>query len=184
MKKIFAVIAVLVFGFVAVKYDQYKVPAGIKEAAVYEDIADKKPLPDFTFAMMNGEDLTLRDIEEPVILLHFWASWCAPCLVEFPMILDMMRKMDGKVALVAVSLDHKQEPMDRFLAKQDYEGLPVSWVWDRDFSIAYQQFLISQLPETIIIGPERLMQRKIVGEYDWLSDEAIAQLTSLVDGSI
>lgn len=182
MIKIVAVIGVVLLGGLAVFYDQVQVPKAVvaEEAAVDKDAVDKKQLPDFTFAMTNGEDLRLLDIEEPVILLHFWASWCAPCIVEFPMILDMMRKMDGKVALVAVSLDHKEDPMNRFLTKQDYEGLPVSWVWDEDFSIAYKQFLISQLPETIIVGPERFMERKIVGEYDWLGDEAIAQLTSLM----
>jgi len=184
MKKPIAFWVIVILGLAGLAYDYYSAPSGAKHADNVPQVMDAQDLPDLTLTTMDGEAVSLHDIDAPVILLHFWATWCAPCIVEFPMLLDLLRDMDGDVVMVAVSLDNNREPLDRFIAQQDVTNASVIWVHDDSFDVSYKTFLISQLPETIIIGPKRTMQSKIIGEYDWSGEDIRAQLTALRGGSI
>ncbi|NDJ33413.1 MAG: TlpA family protein disulfide reductase, partial [Chloroflexi bacterium] len=46
--------------------------------------ADAGPAPDFTLTTYSGETYSLDELEGQVIVLNFWASWCAPCAEEAP----------------------------------------------------------------------------------------------------
>ncbi|MFC1468051.1 thioredoxin domain-containing protein [Verrucomicrobiota bacterium] len=64
----------------------------------------------------------LREIEfasKPVLIIHFWATWCEPCRHEFPVWVDLIRESDGsKVAFLLISADlmEDREQVERFLA--------------------------------------------------------------------
>ena len=126
------------------------------------------------------ESVNVKDYEEPIVIVHFWASGCAPCLVEFPALLDFIRDMDGKVRLVAVSLDYKDKPMNDFIAKQPVD-LPITWLHDNQFKIAYRQYEISQTPENYIYGPapKRDIVNIIKGEFDWARADIRKRLTAI-----
>ena len=47
--------------------------------------------------------LKLDEVKEPIVIVNFWASWCNPCVEEFPSMLKLVEALDGKVAIVAVS---------------------------------------------------------------------------------
>lgn len=62
--------------------------------------------------------------EKPV-LVNFWATWCAPCIEEFPYILELREKYEGQFKLIFVSGDFEEarEEAEQFLKKQgvDFE---------------------------------------------------------------
>ena len=136
-------------------------------------------VPNVRIKTMDGRAFDLHDMEEPVVLMHFWATWCAPCVAEFPKILKLLEAMDGRVALVAVSMDYKDAPLQRFVKRFDRDDLPLYWVHDKSFKLAYRDFKAAQVPETIIIGPERRHEGKIVGAYAWDGDAIRQRLTVL-----
>lgn len=163
-------------------------------AAVYYDLSNRpdsyrteQPLspaaamvPDIDFTDLSGDRHHLHDLAAPVILLHFWASWCVVCMAEFPDLLAFIDRQQGKAVLVSVSIDQERDKMDRALARlqKDYPaqaGSPsVFWVWDKDKQISLETFHVTTPPETIIINSDRQMVDKLVGGVAWLDNEVKA----------
>ncbi|MBU0677503.1 MAG: TlpA family protein disulfide reductase [Verrucomicrobia bacterium] len=88
-------------------------------------------LPDLRRFNLEG---VLPATEGKVVLIDFWASWCAPCKVSFPYLDGIIREYAAKgFELIAVSQDDDREAMERFL-----ESNPVSFsiVRDRDHKLA------------------------------------------------
>jgi thiol-disulfide isomerase/thioredoxin len=64
----------------------------------------------------TGAPLPLRSLEGQVVLLDVWASWCAPCREELPMLDDLARRLDAKgIRVVAVSIDEDRTAALEFL---------------------------------------------------------------------
>lgn len=148
--------------------------------------ADKAP--GFSFTTPDGRERQLADLQEPVILLHFWASWCAPCVAEFPDLYDLVERHEGRVALLAVSMDDAPEDIERFLSRLEKAGKlkietpHIYIVWDKAQEISRGMFGVAKVPETIFIGPQRRMRTKMVGEVDWLGQD-VAQTIRAVKRS-
>lgn len=68
--------------------------------------ADRNQAPDFTLTDADGNSLTLSDLRGRVVLLNFWATWCAPCKIEIPWFMEFERKhSDRGLTVLGVSLD-------------------------------------------------------------------------------
>lgn len=146
--------------------------------------ASQAVIPDVAFKTLSGKTSHLHDYKGRVIVLNFWASWCAPCVAEFPLLLSLARSLPEDVTLIAMSLDENPDDLTRFLKKYggDYKSLPnVVIARDPDRAISQRVFSTVKLPETIIIGPGGAFHRKIVGySEEWKSLELQAELKSLI----
>ncbi|MFQ5561578.1 MAG: TlpA family protein disulfide reductase [Nitrospinota bacterium] len=129
--------------------------------------------PDISFSTLDGTTLNLRKLSGKVVLLNFWASWCPPCLEEFPLFLKLLKEFKGEVVLVAVSNDEKEESIYSFLRefekeyKKELKSPNIHIVWDKDKYITDDIFNTAQFPETIIISKNSQMVRKVVGNSKW-----------------
>ena len=138
--------------------------------AVTQNISSTQTAPDVTFALLDGSSLSLRSLSGHTILLHFWATWCAPCRQEFSSLLERMAKDNDNTILLAVSSDAKTEDIRHFLVPYMHDFKPL---FDSGKVIVVQDphhassnvFQTFKYPETIVIGPDLTMQRKIVGIY-------------------
>jgi len=131
--------------------------------------------PDFTAVTLDAEpkEKTLDDYEGKVVLLNIWATWCAPCRVEMPSIERLHQAYSDKgLSVVAVSVDEEgMEPQIRSFVEQ--YGLTFEVLHDRggqtgQVSRAYQT---SGYPETVIIGRDGIIRKKLLGAHDWNSKE-------------
>jgi thiol-disulfide isomerase/thioredoxin len=76
-----------------------------------------RPVPDMQLAALHGgKGVRLSEFRGKVVLLDIWASWCAPCKQELPMLDDMAGRLRAKgVEIVAVSIDDNREDAETFL---------------------------------------------------------------------
>ena len=144
--------------------------------------------PDVSFTTLDGEEVTLNDLEGRLVVLNFWASWCPPCVAELPDLIELADLMGAdKMTLVLLSSDLNREAIDIFLSNMGedaQERLSLSHIliaWDERGAITRGVFQTYQLPETILIDGEGRMREKIVGIVKWTSDEMITKLEALLN---
>jgi cytochrome c biogenesis protein CcmG/thiol:disulfide interchange protein DsbE len=127
--------------------------------------------PDFTV-----ENVTLSRLHGQVVVLNFWATWCAPCVEEVPSLVEMQRRMKSKgVTVLAVSIDADQSAYQRFVKDHNVNLLTVRDP-DQKSNALYGT---SVFPETFIIDRNGVVRRKFIGAVDWTEPEITDYLSKL-----
>lgn len=105
-------------------------------------------------------------------LVHFWATWCAPCRTELPTLLDYAEETE--VRLVLVSVDEDWEVVRHF-----FEGrVPTSVVLDASGS-ARRGFRVSTLPDTYVLDAQGRAVARVHGPRDWQSSALRGEFSKL-----
>ena len=127
---------------------------------------EKQGVPDFEVASLEGKGIKLSEYRGKVVLVNIWATWCAPCVKEFPSMKRLVQKMGPDLVILAVSYDRHREDIDAFI--NAFGGVPVNFhiAWDRDRKTT-AVFGTDVLPETYIISRDGKLIRKIAGEATW-----------------
>lgn len=139
--------------------------------------------PDFSFTEFENRQKSLSDFKGKIVILHFWATWCPPCISEFPKLVSVSKKLQDNIVLLAVSSDGKPDVIERFIDKSvpDFRSQPNMYmVWDQNRTITHDLYQTFAYPETIIIDGSGQMIRKIPGDADWTSPEMESYLQSVI----
>ena len=89
--------------------EPYPAPPPTAGAAPQADQLLGQPRPDFTLRDVSDAAVSAGDFDGKVLLLNFWASWCAPCVEEMPMLADLQRDYAGRgLQVVGIALDDPQ----------------------------------------------------------------------------
>lgn len=82
------------------------IPAESGDALQYISPLQGKPAPGFTLEDLNGKKLSLADYKGKALLINFWATWCAPCKIETPWLVDLRNEYAAQgFEILAVSMD-------------------------------------------------------------------------------
>ena len=176
-----AMILILAATFLIDKLSQPPATAVDKRPEVTK--VQTRPAPDFSFtALGQAQPSSLVSLRGKVVLLNFWASWCAPCVIEFPKLEELARAYPDQLVVLAVSADSKEPDIKRFLNRIKHKAEKnFLIVHDGEKKISQDIFQTIRLPETIIIDPQGQMVRKVVGDTDWAGEDMKAYLLSLVE---
>jgi cytochrome c biogenesis protein CcmG/thiol:disulfide interchange protein DsbE len=118
----------------------------------------------------------LHDFQGKILVLNFWATWCAPCVEEMPSLVDLQRRLGPKgITVVGVSVDISGDAYQRFLKDHQIDFLTVRDP-DHKSSDLYGSF---KFPETYIIDRNGVVRRKFIGAVDWSQPEIVDFLTKL-----
>lgn len=122
-----------------------------------------KQAPEFIRTDLNGQQIDLKRYRGKVVLLNFWATWCAPCQIELPRF-DAWQKKYGAHGLqvLAVSMDDGDAPVKRTVRRL-HLGFPVV-MGDAKLGDAYGGVL--GLPITFLIDRNGVVVGKVKGETD------------------
>jgi thiol-disulfide isomerase/thioredoxin len=167
---ILSIIASLCFGWVY--YESNKPPNFSQEQQEIKQGSASLPLAtDFTYTTLKGRTGKLSNHKGHTILLHFWASWCAPCIVEFPELIRLAQAQQDDIIVLAVSTDENKADIQKFLKKLKAD-IPSNFILihDQDKTISHDLYQTIKLPETYIISPTLRIRKKLIGpQNNWNS---------------
>jgi cytochrome c biogenesis protein CcmG/thiol:disulfide interchange protein DsbE len=108
--------------------------------------------PDFVLPTMKGDTFRLSTHRGQVVVLNFWATWCAPCREEIPLFVELQRELgDAGLQFVGVSLDQKGFEAVRPFAQEMGVNYPMVI---GDGTVAPRYGGVRALPTTFLIGPD------------------------------
>ena len=107
---------------------------------------------------VDGADFDVKSLKGKVVLVDFWATWCGPCMQEMPHVRELYEGYNKKgFEVVGISLDHKREVLQAFLAS---EKLPWVQIYaDAEGDAGWgnpvaKHYGISAIPTAILIGKD------------------------------
>ena len=128
-----------------------------------------KPVPEFTLAAVPGltvPGFSTADLKSgKVTVVNVWASWCAPCRIEHPLLLELARRDD--IALVGINYKDAPENAARFLGTLGQPFAAVGMDADGRTAVGWGVYGV---PETFVIDGQGIIRYKHIGP---LSPEAI-----------
>jgi thiol-disulfide isomerase/thioredoxin len=139
-----------------------------------------RPAPIEPFFDADGNEVSLHQFGDKVVLLNLWATWCAPCIEELPSLDRLQAQLGGdRFQVVAVSVDRRGvEAVRPFFEKLGIAHLPI---YVEPKNQLAQAIGVQVLPSTIVIGPHGLMVGNIIGTVEWDAPEAQDLLRFYID---
>lgn len=133
--------------------------------------------PDFAVTTEDGKTLTRSNFGGKVLILNFWASWCAPCREETPSMEMLYRRLkDQGLVILGVSVDKNPEKYKAFLKRYNV-SFPTSYDPAAKVSDSYATY---RYPESYIITSDGRVMEKIVGRKNWMDPNFIKSLQALL----
>ena len=115
---------------------------------------------DFSLELLNGQTLTLSELEGKIVMLDFWASWCAPCRQEASVLANVYREFSGlPVEFIGVDIWDGREDARRFVSQFD---VPYPTGVDAKGTIAID-YGVRGIPEKFFISPDGAILKKFTG---------------------
>jgi peroxiredoxin len=132
------------------------VAVGVRLDAAHAPVAPGRPAPEFSLPGQDGRTISLADQKGKVVLVDFWASWCAPCRHSFPALNELFTDFRSRgFTVIAVNLDERRQDADAFLSTRpheldvafdpagttakafDLQGMPTSFLIGRDGTVRF-----------------------------------------------
>lgn len=131
--------------------------------------------PPFALETFRGDTLSLTDLRGRVVVINFWASWCGPCRVEHPGLLNIERLYDSEeVVLLGIPYLDRRADSERFMTAFGGDWMQLVDPSNRT-AIDYGVY---GPPETFFIDQNGTVVRKRIGAMRW--DAARATIDSLL----
>lgn len=133
--------------------------------------------PDFTLKDLAGNYTSLTAHRGRVVLLHFWATWCAPCKDEIPLLDSLQKKYSQQgLSVLALASDSGEEAVREFLGET-----PVTYrvIHDRGAKVA-RSYGVLPIPVTFLINRQGVIVKRYAGGRDWLSPEITGEIERLL----
>ena len=136
--------------------------------------------PAVTFADAAGRPVTWDDFRGQVLLVNFWATWCAPCVHEMPSLDTLQNALGGEdFEVVAISVDQGgQQQVEGFYRAH---GLRHLEVYTDPRNRVPAAFGARGLPTSVVIGRNGEWLGTFVGAADWAGPDAMALIRHYLD---
>jgi peroxiredoxin len=152
-----AAVLIAVVGLVAAVYFSFRSRAAHKQPA-------ELSAPNLTLTDLSGQTISFASYKGEVVLVNFWAVWCAPCREEIPQFIALQEKYRSRgFQAVGISLDDPEATLRDF-CREHKVNYPVVM---GDQKIAEDFGGVLGLPTTFLIGRDGRIQAKYAGATDF-----------------
>jgi thiol-disulfide isomerase/thioredoxin len=133
------------------------------EQTVIRFIRDPDAAPPFAVKGMDGKTVSLAGAQGKVVLLNFWATWCGPCRMEVPDLVELQKKYQDRLQVIGLVVDDEDEDAVRKFAKRYGINYPVAMATDE---MRVQFGGVPALPTSFIIDAQGRVVQKHIGLRD------------------
>jgi thiol-disulfide isomerase/thioredoxin len=127
------------------------------------ELARARMAPPFSVTTIDGQHISLDDLQGKVVLLDFWATWCGPCREALPHMREIAKKFEGQpLVVLSVSLDSDEQKWKDFVGKNG-----MTWLNYRDGGFTgpvARLFDINAIPHTFTIDTDGVLQDEHIGD--------------------
>ena len=137
---------------------------------------------DFTVDMIDGSVVTLSDLRGNVVLLNFWATWCAPCLMEFAEMPETILEPfeDKDFTLLPISIGEEKEVVQKKMEKMKKYGVHFNVGMDPDKEI-WSQYATGAIPKNFVIDKRGVIRYISVGNSEGSVKALANEIERLLD---
>jgi peroxiredoxin len=118
------------------------------------------PAPAFELATLDGGQISLADLQGKPMVINFWATWCAPCRAEMPMLQSTWERYGEAVTVVGVDVDEAPAAVQAFV---DELGLTFPIALDEGAEIS-GRYNVRGLPTTFFVDSSGIIRQIYPGE--------------------
>ncbi len=136
-----------------------------------------RPAPTFSLKTIGGRTVDSMSLRGKVVVLNFWATWCAPCKEEMPALQRLQQSLpSAQFVVIAVTADQQRDAIALF-AKTSGLTFPILLDESKDVSLAYG---VRGLPMTVIIAQDGTLVGRAVGPRVWDAPDTVKLFKELV----
>jgi thiol-disulfide isomerase/thioredoxin/Tfp pilus assembly protein PilF len=127
------------------------------------DLARARMAPPFAVTTTDGQRVSLDDLKGKVVLIDFWATWCAPCREALPHVREIAKKFQGQpLVVLSVSVDTDEQKWKDFIVKNE-----MTWPQYRDSGFTgpiARLFAVESIPHTFTIDADGVLEDEHIGD--------------------
>jgi thiol-disulfide isomerase/thioredoxin len=155
---------VLAFGVAAPAQEQNQTQGPEQQGGVViRFIRDPDAAPEFAVKGIDGSTVNLANARGKVVLLNFWATWCGPCRMEVPDLVELQKKYQDRLQVIGLVVDDTDDDAIRKFAKRYGINYPVAIATDE---MRAQFGGVPALPTSFMIDTQGHVVQKHIGLRD------------------
>lgn len=133
-----------------------------------EPVVRSGPAPEFVAEALDGAKVDLAGLRGKFLVINFWATWCEPCIREWPQLERLAERLAGRddVVVLAISVDQDRSLVAPFLARMSLERPFTRVLWDPTGKL-HTAFGSEKLPDTYFVDREGQLVQAYINVRDW-----------------
>lgn len=132
-------------------------------------VRNPDPAPDFKLTTLEGKPLSLAEYKSKVILLNFWATWCGPCRLEIPDLVELQIKYKAQLQIIGLVVDEEDEAAIKSFAEKFAINYPIAVATD---AVRTEYGGIPALPTSFVMDAEG----RVVQKHEGLRDPVLYEV--------
>ena len=115
---------------------------------------------------VENDVLTSEELNGKYVMLNFWATWCAPCIREMPILTSFQEKFGDKLQIIGILIEKNKDPKELADFMEKYKmNFPVT-IGEENYRIAKAFDDVKMFPESFVYAPDGKFLKKYIGEVN------------------